>query len=103
MTEENEQDEELEEMKQEKAEELAAGDHEIEIFTTPSCPYCSKLKQWMEEEGIEYTEWDVASNREKAIEMIQQTGQQGVPQTIIDGEQAVIGFQPDRIKDIIES
>lgn len=79
-----------------------AGEHDIEVFTTPQCPYCAKLKEWLDEEGIEFEEFNVAENREKAVEMIQMTGQRGVPQTIIDGDQAVVGFQPDKIKDIVE-
>ncbi|MDY6771692.1 MAG: glutaredoxin family protein [Candidatus Nanohaloarchaea archaeon] len=75
--------------------------NQIEIFTTPSCPYCAKLKQWLDEEGIDYTEHNVAANRKKAKEMIQKTGQQGVPQTFV-GDQAVIGFQPEKIKALID-
>lgn len=74
---------------------------EIEVYTTPTCPYCTKLKNWLEDEDIEFEEFDLSENREKAQELIQKTGQRGVPQTLIkkDGEEkAVIGFQPDKIK-----
>jgi glutaredoxin-like YruB-family protein len=74
---------------------------EIEVFTTPSCPYCTKIKQWLDENGHEYVEYNVAENREKAREMIQKTGQRGVPQTVV-GDEAVIGFQPDKIQKKIE-
>ena len=78
----------------------------IEIYTTPSCPYCSKLKQFLNDEGIDYEEYNVAENRDKAKEMIQQTGERGVPQTIVstdEGEQAVIGFQPEKIKQLTQA
>lgn len=74
---------------------------EIEVFTTPSCPYCTKIKQWLDENGHDYVEYNVAENREKAREMIQKTGQRGVPQTLV-GDEAVIGFQPDKIQKKIE-
>lgn len=73
---------------------------EIEVYTTPSCPYCVKIKQWLDQNNHEYTEYNVAENREKAMEMIQKTGQRGVPQTVI-GDQAVIGFQPQKIQEAI--
>jgi len=74
---------------------------EIEVYTTPSCPYCTKLKNWLEEQDIDYKAFDLSQNKEKAQELIQKTGQRGVPQTLIkdgDEEKAVIGFQPDKIK-----
>lgn len=75
---------------------------DIEVYTTPSCPYCTKIKQWLEQEGYEYEEVNVAENREKAKEMVQKTGQQGVPQTFI-GDKSVVGFQPQKIEEVIES
>jgi len=74
---------------------------EIEVYTTPSCPYCTKLKNWLDEEDIEYESFDLSQNQQKAQELIQKTGQRGVPQTLIkdgDEEKAVIGFQPEKIK-----
>ncbi len=74
---------------------------EIEVYTTPSCPYCTKLKNWLDEEDIEYESFDLSQDRQKAQELIQKTGQRGVPQTLIkdgDEEKAVIGFQPEKIK-----
>lgn len=74
---------------------------QIQVFTTPTCPYCDKLKQWLNQKGYDYEEHDVSNNREKAKEMIQKTGQRGVPQALI-GNKAVVGFQPDRIEELIE-
>ena len=74
---------------------------EIEVYTTPSCPYCTKLKNWLDDEDIDYEEFDLSQNQEKARELIQKTGQRGVPQTLIKSEEeekAVIGFQPEKIE-----
>ncbi|MFB6159207.1 MAG: glutaredoxin family protein [Candidatus Nanohalobium sp.] len=74
---------------------------EIEVFTTPTCPYCAKVKQWLEENNYEYTEINVAEDQEEARRMIMRTGQRGVPQTFV-GDQEIIGFQPGKIKEAIE-
>ncbi|MDY6778777.1 MAG: glutaredoxin family protein [Candidatus Nanohaloarchaea archaeon] len=92
----------IDDIKKEKIEQLQNEEPDVEIFTTPTCPYCRKLKQWLDREGIAYTEHNVAENRKKAKEMIQRTGQQGVPQTFI-GDQTIIGFQPAKIKQALSS
>ncbi|EGQ42965.1 MAG: glutaredoxin [Candidatus Nanosalina sp. J07AB43] len=76
--------------------------HGIKVYTTPSCPYCHKLKNWLDENGYVYSEYDVSSNREKAKEMYERTGEKGVPQTFVDGNE-IIGFKPSRIKQVVES
>ncbi len=74
---------------------------DIEVFTTPTCPYCTKIKEWLDENDYNYKEHNVAENKEKAKEMVQKTGQKGVPQIFI-GEQTVLGFQPDKVEKAIE-
>lgn len=74
---------------------------EIEVYTTPSCPYCTKIKEWLDENGYDYTEHNVAENREKAKEMIQRTGRRGVPQTAV-GDQVITGFNPAKLQEAIE-
>lgn len=73
----------------------------VEVFSTPTCPYCTKIKNWLENEGIKFVEYDVSQNKEKAKEMVQMSGRRGVPQTRI-GEQVVIGFQPEKIKEALD-
>ncbi|EHK02589.1 hypothetical protein HRED_03879, partial [Candidatus Haloredivivus sp. G17] len=38
---------------------------EIEVYTTPSCPYCTKLKNWLGEQDIDYEAFDLSQNKEK--------------------------------------
>ncbi len=76
----------------------------ITVYSTPSCPYCVKIKEWLNSEDLDYTEHNVAEDQEKAMEMIKKTGQRGVPQTIVekDGEESVVvGFQPQKIKELV--
>ena len=70
----------------------------VEIYSTPTCHYCSLAKQFFTENNIAYTEFNVAADIAKRKEMVERTGQMGVPVIIIDGE-AIIGFNEHVIKD----
>ena len=72
----------------------------VKIYTTPSCTYCKLSKQYFKENGIEYTEVDVAADEKARNEMIQRTGQMGVPVIDIDGE-IVIGFDQERLAEML--
>ncbi len=77
----------------------------ITVYSTPSCPYCVKIKDWLDSEDLEYKEHNVAEDQEKAMEMVKKTGQRGVPQTVVekDGEEnIVVGFQPQKIQELVE-
>lgn len=74
---------------------------DIEVFTTPTCPYCTKIKEWLDENGYDYTEHDVGEDKEQAKKMIKKTGQRGVPQTFV-GDEAIVGFQPNKLQEAIE-
>jgi len=63
----------------------------VVIYTTPTWPYCHRAKEYLSRKGISYVEHNVAKDREKAKEMIQKSGQMGVPVITINGE-AVVGF-----------
>lgn len=73
----------------------------IEVFTTQTCPYCTKIKNWLDENNHNYIEHDVGEDKEQAKRMIQRTGQRGVPQTLI-GDEAIIGFQPEKLQKAIQ-
>lgn len=74
---------------------------DIQVFTTPTCPYCTKIKQWLEENNYDYEEHDVAEDKDKAKEMIEKTGERGVPQTFV-GDKVIVGFRPEKIQEAIE-
>ena len=67
------------------------------IYSTPTCPYCKMAKQYMTEHGVEYKEIDVAADAKAAEEMVQRSGQMGVPVIDVDGE-IIIGFDKDALK-----
>ncbi len=72
----------------------------IIVYSTEFCPYCVTLKNFLKEEGIEFEEVDVGRDKEAARDMIEKSGQSGVPVVDIDGE-IVIGFDRKKIKKLL--
>jgi glutaredoxin-like YruB-family protein len=68
----------------------------IKVFSTPSCPYCIVLKKFLEENGIAFEDIDVSKDEEAVNEMVQKSGQMGVPVIEIDGK-IVVGFDREKI------
>ncbi len=66
-------------------------DKKVVIYSTPTCPYCKRAKEYLSRKGISYTDIDVAQDKEKAKEMTQKSGQMSVPVIIID-DKIVVGF-----------
>lgn len=71
-------------------------DKHVTIYSTPTCHFCQMAKEFFAEKGIEFTNYDVASDAAKRAEMIQLTGQLGVPVIVINGE-AMVGFSRERL------
>ena len=69
----------------------------VKVYSTPTCPWCHKAKEFLEENKIEFEDINVAEDQEAASEMIEKSGQRGVPVIEIDGE-IIVGFNPEAIK-----
>lgn len=72
----------------------------ILLYSTPWCVYCKMAKKFFTDNKISFEEYDVASDAQKRDEMIQKTGQMGVPAIDIDG-QITIGFDQPRLKQLL--
>lgn len=72
----------------------------IIVYTTPTCPYCHMVKDFLKEKGISFEERDVAGNPAYAQELVKNTGQMGVPVTIIDGK-IVVGFDRGSLEQLL--
>ena len=68
----------------------------IKVFSTKTCPWCTKVKEYLDGKGTAYENVDVQANREAAMEMVKKTGQMGVPVTQI-GEKYIVGYNPEAI------
>jgi len=72
----------------------------VTIYTTPTCHFCHMAKDFFAENKIAFTEHNVASDLDKRKEMVQKSGQMGVP-VITVGDQYVVGFDQERIKELL--
>lgn len=73
----------------------------ITVYSTQSCPYCHMVKEYLEEKNLEFEYIDVGKDREKAKEMIEKSGQMGVPVVII-GEEVIVGFNKPKIEEALK-
>lgn len=68
----------------------------VKVYTSPSCTWCVKLKEYLTKKGVEYEVVDVSADRAIVKELVAKTGQMGVPVTEIDGEY-IIGFDKEKL------
>lgn len=69
---------------------------EITVYTTPTCPWCVRLKNYLEEKGVSYHEVDVSADQASAAQLVELTGQRSVP-VLTQGGEYVVGFNPEEI------
>jgi len=72
----------------------------IRVFSTPTCPYCVTLKQYLKQNNVDFEEIDVSQDEKAQKEMIEKSGQMGVPVVDIDG-QIIVGFNKEKISKIL--
>lgn len=73
----------------------------VEIYSTPSCHFCHMAKEFFKANNVEFTDYNVAADTEKRAEMVEMTGQMGVPVIVVDGKDAVIGFNQKALKELL--
>ena len=72
----------------------------VTIYTTPTCHFCHAAKDFFTANKVKFTDYNVATDLEKRKEMIQKSGQMGVP-VIYVGDQLVVGFDEGRLRDLL--
>ncbi|MBN2755340.1 MAG: glutathione S-transferase N-terminal domain-containing protein [Candidatus Goldbacteria bacterium] len=70
------------------------------VYSTPSCSWCVKVKSYLKEKGIRFTDVDVSKDEKAVRELVNKTGQTGVPQLKIGGVY-VVGFDKDKINSLL--
>lgn len=71
-------------------------DKNVTIYSTPTCHFCHMAKEFFSAHSVKYTEYDVAHDLERRQEMIQKSGQMGVP-VIFIGDELIVGFDQEHI------
>jgi glutaredoxin-like YruB-family protein len=69
----------------------------VKVYSTPICPWCHRVKEFLKENNVEFEDINVAENREAAQEMIEKSGQMGVPVVEID-EEIIVGFDEAKLR-----
>lgn len=66
------------------------------VYSTPTCTWCHKAKDYLRDHQIEFKEVNVAEDYTAAMEMVQKSGQRGVPVLDINGT-IIVGFNQPAI------
>ena len=74
----------------------------VTVYSTPTCPYCINVKKFLKDSNIDFEDIDVSSDTEKAREMVEKTGQMGVPVVDIDGT-VIVGFDKEAIEKALKT
>jgi glutaredoxin-like YruB-family protein len=72
----------------------------VTIYSTPTCHFCHAAKDFFKKNNIEFTDYNVAEDTVKRTEMLERSGQMGVPVIFIESEM-IIGFNEKRLKDLL--
>ena len=70
--------------------------HKVTIYTTTTCTFCKQAKEFFKEYKIDYHEIDVGKNQKAAVEMVEKSGQMGVP-VIEVNDTIIIGFDKEAL------
>ena len=74
----------------------------VVIYSTPTCGYCKMAKEFLNEKGVEFEEYNVAQDEAKRNQMVEKTGQMGVP-VIEVNDQVMIGFDRESLENMLAS
>ena len=70
----------------------------VTVYSTSTCPFCIRAKQYLKDNNIEFAYFDVGADHAKAEEMMKKSGQMGVPVIDIEGE-IIVGFDKEKIRE----
>ena len=70
------------------------------VYSTPTCPYCTQVKEYLRSKDVSFSDRDVATDLEARNAMVQKSGQLGVPVVEVDG-QIVVGFNRNKLEELL--
>ena len=74
---------------------------DVKVYSTSTCPYCQMVKDFLKKNKVKFEDIDVSTNMEAAQEMVEKTGQMGVPVTEIDGK-IIVGYNVPALKEALK-
>jgi len=72
-------------------------EHKVKVYSTKTCPWCHKTKDFLKEKNVKFEDIDVGADQKAANEMVEKSGQMGVPVVDIDGK-IIVGFDKEAIE-----
>jgi glutaredoxin-like YruB-family protein len=73
----------------------------VKLYSTPVCPYCHTLKEFLKEKGVAFEDIDISKDEKVMNYMIDKSGQMGVPVVEID-DQMIVGFDREKILNLLD-
>ena len=73
---------------------------QIKLYSTPTCPYCVRAKEYLTSKGVAFENLDVSQDKAALDEMVKVSGQMGVPVIMVDSE-IIVGFDKDRLDSLL--
>ena len=71
--------------------------HKVKVYSTKTCPWCVKAKEFLKSKNVKFEDIDVGADRKAATEMIEKSGQMGVPVIDINGT-IIVGFDKEAME-----
>ena len=72
----------------------------VVVYSTPTWPWCTRVKEYLSQKNVTYTEYNVAQDKDKAREMVEKSKQMGVPVVIVD-DTIVVGFNQTELEKLL--
>lgn len=74
----------------------------VKVYSTPACPYCKMVKEFLKKRGVEFEDIDISNDEEAVKELFQKSGRFDVPQTEINGKM-ILGFDKKALENELEN
>lgn len=78
-----------------------SGGKKVEIYSTESCHFCHMAKEFFTANNVPFTNYNVGADAAKRNEMIEKSGQMGVPVIVIDDKDIVVGFDQNKLSEFL--
>ena len=74
--------------------------HKVKVYSTSTCPWCIKVKEFLKSKNVKFEDINVGMDQKAAEEMVEKSGQMGVPVTEINGK-IIVGYDREAIEEAL--